>query len=269
MTVSSAGPNRPTDARPVANRRGMLPVLQSTDLGQGRKDDQDSMQEVRGTMARSTGGKEPDRPPRAEAKVQPAGGPPDPERRAGFFRNLPVLETERLILRPLTLGDVEDVYAYASDPEVARYTTWEAHRSVDDSRAFVEAQVKAYEEDQIAPWAMVLRETGRVIGTTGFVAWAPQHARAELGYAMGRSYWGRGLMTEAVRAVVACGFTQMELNRIEARCIPENRASARVMEKVGMRYEGLLREVMYSKGRFVDLCLYAILRRDWEAAAGR
>lgn len=217
----------------------------------------------------SNGPKEPVHPLGAGQDGQPADWAPDPQVRAGFFRNLPVLETPRLILRPLALDDVDDVYAYASDPEVARYTTWEAHGSRDDSRAFVEAQVKAYEDDQIAPWAMVLRETGRVVGTTGFVAWAPQHARAELGYAMGRSYWGRGLMTEAVRAVVACGFTQMGLNRIEARCIPENRASARVMEKVGMRYEGLLREVMYTKGRFVDLCLYAILRRDREAATAR
>ncbi|ADU51838.1 GCN5-related N-acetyltransferase [Thermaerobacter marianensis DSM 12885] len=215
------------------------------------------------TMHGSNGPKEPEHPPGTGRDGQPAERAPDPELRAGFFRNLPVLETARLVLRPLTLDDVDDVYRYASDPEVARYTTWEAHRSLEDSRAFVEAQVQAYEEDQIAPWAMVLREAGRVIGTTGFVAWAPRHARAELGYAMGRSYWGRGLMTEAVRAVVAYGFTRMGLNRIEARCIPENRASARVMEKAGMRYEGLLREVMYSKGRFVDLCLYAILRREW------
>ncbi|GAB6876810.1 GNAT family N-acetyltransferase [Thermaerobacter litoralis] len=201
--------------------------------------------------------------------TQSSGPAPDPSVREGFFRNLPVLETPRLILRPLTLDDVDDVYAYASDPEVARYTTWEAHRSLEDSRTFVEAVVRAYRDDRNAPWAMVLRETGRVIGTVDFVAWAPQHARAELGYAMGRAYWGRGLMTEAVRTLIDYGFSRMGLNRIEARCIPENRASARVMEKAGMRYEGLLREVMFSKGRFVDLCLYAILRREWEAARAR
>ena len=194
---------------------------------------------------------------------------PTGERIREVFRNLPTLETPRLILRRLQLEDAPDVFAYASDPEVARYTTWSAHRSLEDSLEFVRAQLRAYEEGQVAPWAMVDRQSGRVIGTAGFVAWAPVHARAEIGYAMGRAYWGRGLMTEAVRAILRFGFEHMGLNRIEGRCMPENPASARVMEKAGMRYEGLLREQMYIKGRFIDLKVYAMLRREWEAGAAR
>ena len=93
--------------------------------------------------------------------------------------------------------------------------------------------------------------------------YAPEHARAELGYVLSRKLWGRGLMPEAVRAVVRFGFGRMELNRIEARCIIENAASARVMEKAGMTCEGTLREREFIKGAYRDMRLYSILRREY------
>jgi ribosomal-protein-alanine N-acetyltransferase len=94
------------------------------------------------------------------------------------------------------------------------------------------------------------------------VNYAPEHARAELGYVLSREHRGKGLMPEAVRAVIRFGFGRMELNRIQARCVAENTASARVMEKVGMTYEGTLRESEYIKGAFWDIKIYSILRRE-------
>jgi ribosomal-protein-alanine N-acetyltransferase len=98
------------------------------------------------------------------------------------------------------------------------------------------------------------------------MALTPQHARAELGYAIGRAWWGQGLMTEAVVEAIRYGFEELGLNRIEARCLTYNIGSARVMEKAGMTYEGTIREQVFYKGSFDDLKLYSILRREWVAA---
>jgi ribosomal-protein-alanine N-acetyltransferase len=102
----------------------------------------------------------------------------------------------------------------------------------------------------------------RFVGTCGIVSWEPHHARAELGYALSRDYWGRGLMAEAVCAMISFGFDKMNLNRIEARCIAENVASARVMEKAGMIYEGTLRQRELIKGEHRDIKVYSVLRDE-------
>jgi [ribosomal protein S5]-alanine N-acetyltransferase len=184
-----------------------------------------------------------------------------------LFANLPPLETPRLRLRRLQATDAADVFAYASDPEVARYTSWEPHRSIADSQDFLARTQAAYARHEPYPWGLVDKITGRLIGTCGLLEWSRRHHKAELGYALHRGYWGQGLIAEAASAVIDFGFTRMELNRIEAVCLPENTGSWRVMEKVGMTREGLLREWVWSKGQFRDLLIYAILRRDWQASS--
>ncbi len=182
-----------------------------------------------------------------------------------LFRHLPTLETDRLLLRPLRLTDAEDVFAYAGDPEMTHYTTWTAHRSLADSRHFLQAKLRSYAHGEPSNWGVVLAASGRLIGTCGFVSWNPDHRRAEIGYALARRHWGQGLTTEAVRAVVDFSFRQTELYRLQALCLIPNLASARVMEKVGMRYEGILRGFADHQGQFSDLKIYAILRPDWES----
>lgn len=185
------------------------------------------------------------------------------------FADLPALETERLILRRVTPNDVAAVFAYASDPQVSRYTTWEPHDSPEASRAFVDSLLVHYAAGEVANWVLALKgDDRRVVGTCGFVYWNTRHHRAEVAYALARPLWGRGLMTEAIRRVRDFGFDVMGCNRLEARCLSENRASARVMEKVGMTFEGVLREQMYVKGAYRDLRLYSLLRREWRCADG-
>ena len=169
------------------------------------------------------------------------------------------------MLRRMRADDAADVFAYASDPQVARLVTWEAHASIEDSRRFLDALLQQYAAGAVAPWGVLQRGEGKIIGTCGFMWWRPRHARAEIAYAMGRRHWNRGVMTEAVRAVIRFGFERMGLNRIEARCLPENVGSERVMQKAGMAFEGILREHMFVKGRFDDLKLYSILRREYKA----
>jgi ribosomal-protein-alanine N-acetyltransferase len=181
--------------------------------------------------------------------------------RGGVFADLPELETESLLLRKMRLDDAQAMFAYASDPEVTRYVLFETHRSVEDSEEFLRFAVEGYERGDFGGWGIVLKKSGAFIGTCG-VDVNYEHARAELGYVLSREHWGKGLMPEAVRAVIRFGFRRMELNRIQARCIAENTASERVMEKAGMTYEGTLRESEYIKGAYRDMKLYSILRRE-------
>ncbi len=179
------------------------------------------------------------------------------------FGDLPALRTQRLILRQASEQDVDDLFESASDPEVARYTSWEPHASPEVSRAVIGRWLQRYREGQVAPWAMEVAAEGKFIGTCGFLSWSISQARAEIGYAISRHSWNQGLVTEAVWEVLRFGFEAMRLNRIQATCEPGNTASARVLEKVGMSYEGTLCEYAYDKGAFHDLRMYAVLRREW------
>ena len=191
-----------------------------------------------------------------------------PENREGmyswqnYFCRLPVLETPRLLLRPLRRGDAEDLFAWSADPEVARYVLWEPHRSIADTRAYLRYIRSQYRAGLPSSWGITLKDTGRVIGTIGFM-WASEGNRsAEVGYSLARDCWNRGLGTEALRAVILSGFSALNLNRIEAQRDARNPASGRVMEKCGMRQEGILRSRIRNKGEFIDVVLYAILRED-------
>jgi ribosomal-protein-alanine N-acetyltransferase len=178
------------------------------------------------------------------------------------FGPLPLLETKRLILRKMTIDDAEDLFEYASDPEVARQVLWNAHRCIEDARNYLLYMIKKYEHLDVAEWGIVHKQDQKFIGTCGFAWWDIRNSRAEIGYALSRKYWNNGLMTEAVQAVIRFGFKQMKLNRIEARCMLDNPASERIMQKVGMRFEGIMRKHAFAKGEFHDLKMYALLKGE-------
>ncbi len=179
-----------------------------------------------------------------------------------IFSHLPVLDTERLILRPLRMSDAQDLFAFAQDPQVSRHVLWDPHTSLLDSRRFLRAARRQYRRGQPSSFAVTLKDSGRMIGTVGFMWVNVEYLSAEVGYSLSRDYWNRGIMTEALRRVVQFGFDELRLNRIEAQHETDNPASGRVMEHVGMKYEGTLRQRLKNKGRFVDVALYAILRSD-------
>lgn len=180
------------------------------------------------------------------------------------FGELPALETARLQLRKLRREDAADVFAYASDPEVTKYLMWSPHRTIEDSRAFIATALLQYNRKLVGPWAIVHRQDRKVIGTCDFISWHPEHGRAEIGYALSRVYWNRGLMTEAVREIIAYGFRVKRLNRIQALCEIPNLGSARVMEKAGMTFEGILRQYMIQHRAPRDMKIYAMLREEWQ-----
>lgn len=172
------------------------------------------------------------------------------------FADVPKIETERLILRKITLDDAEDMYLYASNEEVTRYVTWDTHSSLSDTIVFINTFSPQYD----ALWGIELKENGKFIGTVHFVWWQPEHKSAEIGYVLSKEYWGKGLITEAARAIIFFGFDSMNLVRIQARCFLENKGSESVMKKLGMSFEGISRKVMYVKGEHKDLKVYSIIK---------
>ncbi|MFD1334293.1 GNAT family N-acetyltransferase [Oceanobacillus iheyensis] len=179
-----------------------------------------------------------------------------------LFLPYPRLDTNRLFLRQVEESDTEDIFAYASDPLLTTHVTWDAHQTLQDTQNFIQFACKQYEENGVGPWAIVWKETNQVIGTIDLI-WNKKHHSAELAYAISREFWRQGIGTEAIRKIIDFGFNKMELERIQARCVPENIASYRLMETVGMTYEGTLRKSMFRKGKQDDLKMYAILQSEY------
>ncbi len=175
------------------------------------------------------------------------------------------LITRRLLLRPFKLGDAVDVFAYASDPEWARYLPVPQPYELQHAEQFV-AQRVLTSWDTNPVWAVVL--SSKVVGGIGLRI-NTQHETGELGYSLARELWGQGLVPEACRAVVHWGFKERGLAKVFARADGRNRNSQRVMEKLGMTREGLLRS--HIKGRYgrmaerIDDVYFGLLRDEWNA----
>ncbi len=180
------------------------------------------------------------------------------------FKNFQPIATQRLILRKLEPSDAHDVHAIVSDPEVVKMTAaLELVNSLQETRDLVKTMCARYEQDLPTRWAVVDKATQKVIGLCGFVAYSPVFARAEIGYALARSVWNKGLITEVSKAVTDFAFTSMKVNRLEATVDPDNNGSIRVIEKLGMKYEGRLRQHIICNEQFRDRLMYSILRSEW------
>ena len=114
------------------------------------------------------------------------------------FGRLPTMLTRRLILRPVRMSDAQDLYEYSRDPEVARHVLWDAHRSIHQTRAYIRYLLRQYRSCAPGTFVIALRETGKVIGTIGFMWVQTENRSAEVGYSLSRAYWNRGFMTEAL-----------------------------------------------------------------------
>jgi ribosomal-protein-alanine N-acetyltransferase len=175
----------------------------------------------------------------------------------------PELITERLVSRPFALSDAPVVQELAGDRAIAASTGTIPHPYEDGmAEGWIGTHRQAFEEDKEAVFAITLREGGSLIGRIGLTI-DRSHERAELGYWIGKPYWGNGYCTEAARAVVQFGFEDLELNRIYATHFARNPASGRVMAKTGMTREGCRRQHFQKWGVLEDLITYAILRSEF------
>ena len=185
-----------------------------------------------------------------------------------IFRDPPVIETPRLTLRRMLKRDSGDMYEYARDPEVSEYLLWQPHESENYTRRYLSYLQSRYRAGDFYDWAVVWREEDRMIGTCGFTKIVIDSNSAEVGYVLNREFWGRGIAPEAVRAVFRFAFDELRLHRVEAHYMLGNERSRRVMEKVGMKYEGAFRDSIYVKGRYVTVGVCSILENEYRLRYG-
>lgn len=173
--------------------------------------------------------------------------------------NPPVLQTERLLLRPVTESDAQSIFDYAKNPAVSRYTLWEPHSSSADTLKYIQDYVfKHYADHTPDPWAITFKNhPDKVIGTIG-CHWVSKEKKCmELAYALAEDQWGKGLVVEAGKAVLDYCTKEYSLKRIQAHYKTENAASGRVMEKLGMKFERTEPEAIFHRGKNWDVTFYA------------
>lgn len=179
-----------------------------------------------------------------------------------------VLETQRILLRPFRAEDAEAMFRnWASDTEVTKYLTWQTHKSPEDTRALCAAWEAASEKPDCYQWAVVLKELGEPVGSLSVVRMREEIGSVELGYCIGRAWWHKGLVAEAVQAVIDFLFRDVGVNRIAACHDVRNPNSGRVMQKVGMRYDGTLRGAGRNNQGVVDEVWYSLLAEDYFGSA--
>jgi RimJ/RimL family protein N-acetyltransferase len=175
------------------------------------------------------------------------------------------IETERLLLRRYILNDIDDIVELMSHPSVARVGT-QVKASVAEVRKHIEQQnsLQPFELNKCFDLAIELKEEGKVIGFLGLIN--KDHHQGEVGWALHVGYRRKGYATEAAGALISHGFKKLGLHRIFADCSSLNSPSLKVMERLGMRREGHLREAEFEDGRWIDIIVYAVLADEWRPA---
>lgn len=174
------------------------------------------------------------------------------------------IETNRLILRRFSVEDAPAMFEnWASDDEVTKYLTWPSHGSVEISEMVLKEWVASYRCEDFYQWAITFKEFGeQPIGSIAVVSLDDYVKKAHIGYCIGRSWWHKGIMTEALRAVMDYLFDVVGCQRIEAAFDPRNPHSGAVMQKCGMKFEGTLRKAAWNNQGICDISYYGILQSD-------
>lgn len=176
----------------------------------------------------------------------------------------PVIETERLVLREPRTDDLEAILALHQDPDVMRYMGMSPYKTLEQAQQELNWFAGLFNLDRGLRWMITLRGEDTYVGDIGFHNVNQAHRRAEIGYKLGAAYWRKGLMSEAIRPVLAYGFGELGYNRVEAVVDPPNQGSRGVLEKAGFKLEGLLREYEIVDGEACDLCMLSLLKREWQ-----
>ncbi len=194
-----------------------------------------------------------------EEEIHGRGIPMKREEICRLFSAMPIIETDRLCLRPMSVTDASDMYAYARRRDVTEYLLWSPHPSEQYTRDYLRYIEKRYAMGEFYDWAVVEKSSGKMIGTCGFTRFDFPHNSAEIGYVLNPAYHGKGYGTEAAGRVLRFGFENLSLHRIEAKFMQGNQSSLRVMEKLGMRLEGYRRDGMLVKGTYRTIGVCSVL----------
>ena len=187
---------------------------------------------------------------------------------ARIFARPPVLLTERLLLRGLRTSDAPDMFEYACREDVVRFLPWSAHPDEKYTKNWLEFIAGKYRDGSYYDWAVVVKSEGnsgapKMIGTCGFTSIDLKNRSAEIGYVINPVFRGRGYAPEAARAVLDFAFEKLSLKRVEARYVIGNSASRSVMDKLGMKFEGVMRQSVFLKDSFVDIGVCSVLDEEY------
>ena len=174
----------------------------------------------------------------------------------------PQLHGKRVRLRGPTAGDTDDLFALFSDPAVMRYWSRAPMRERGEAEGLIGEMLEAFDKRELINWAIAGHDD-RVIGTCTLFRFDPRHRRAEVGYALRSDHWGRGLASEAVSLAIDWALRTLDLHRVEADIDPRNDASRRVLERLGFRSEGVLRERFFVGDSATDSELFGVLATEW------
>ena len=177
--------------------------------------------------------------------------------------SFPILETERLKLMEITEENAGAIYDIFSREEVTRYYGLMPFQEKAQAQKMVESLARNFEEKRGIRWGMILKETGEYIGSVGLNNLVKTSKRAEVGYELHPDFWRKGIVSEAVKAVLKYSFEDLDLYRIGAVTFPENDPSSNLLLKLGFQKEGLLREYIYQGGVSYDTFVFSILKTDW------
>ena len=175
------------------------------------------------------------------------------------------IETERLILRRFTMDDAEDMYKnWAGDDVVTKYLTWPTHSNVDVSKYVIGMWEKEYDFLYNYQWCIEFKEIGEAIGSIGVVNLKEKINAVEVGYCIGKRFWGKGITSEAFSALITFFFEEIQVDRVESRHDSNNPASGKVMLKCGLIKEGIRRQGDINNTGICDEVLYGLLKDDWK-----
>jgi ribosomal-protein-alanine N-acetyltransferase len=180
------------------------------------------------------------------------------------FATFPALTTQRLRLRKYESSDADDIYAMLSDEETMRYYSNEAFQSLAEVEAYIILRRDDFARRREIRWGIARHDDDRIIGSCGLHSFDEEFHRAETGYILNRAFWSQGFMAEALSAVLAYGFTEMGLHRIEAVVDSANKRSKNLLVKLGFQYEGNLRQRFLFRGEFEDEHYFGLLRDEWQ-----
>ena len=180
-------------------------------------------------------------------------------------KKFPVIETGRLLLRELTSDDIEWYMSHFSTPEIVHGSGYPGPETIKAAKEEFEMYILGpWKEGTGLRWGITLKDDGSLIGSCGFYKWENEpHRKAEMGYDLAPAYWGRGIMREALQAIIRYGFEEMNLNRITVLVISYNDRSLRLVNRLGFVKEGVMRESAFFDGEFIDDVLLSLLRSDW------
>ncbi len=184
------------------------------------------------------------------------------KKQLSIFKNLPTLETERLILKKITKIYLDDVYEYRSDPAVSRYLLWSPEKDKENTLYYLEYLEELYSKGKFYDFGIFLKENGKMIGTVGFTTIDLNKNTASVGYVLNSKYWGQGIAMEALNEIINFGFNELLFDKLFAKFAEDNTASRRVLEKSGFKYFSHEKKLLLIKNKMQKIVIYTIERNS-------